>query len=296
MNSISENAVLSDTALRSLLLEYRRANWRNIQTPDAQERIVEDLIRDDGSQLFAQLAPYVKLTAESRVLDVGSGVGNFVVACRNRGFKAVGIEPDRIGQGTTLTAIQIARRRIDSSVFANGVGEKLPFSDGCFDLVVMNQVIEHVSVQQIVIREAGRVVREGGAIYVACPNYLRFYEPHYKILWLPLLPKFLGRFYLRLRGRSAALLDQLTYTTNSRLRKLCKSLGSEYTVFDLHRESFLRKREDGLFAAPSTRVVNRLTRLPWVGRLLLSTILKYGAIREGGCAVVIIRNTRGSQP
>jgi SAM-dependent methyltransferase len=296
MNSISQNALLSDTALRSLLLEYRRANWRNIQTPDAQERVVEDLIRDDGSQLFAQLAPYVKLTAESRILDVGSGVGNFVVACRNRGFKAVGIEPDRIGQDTTLTAIQIARRRIDSSVFANGVGETLPFPDGCFDLVVMSQVIEHVSDQRRVIREAGRVVREGGAIYVACPNYLRFYEPHYKIFWLPLLPKFLGRLYLRLRGRSAALLDQLTYTTNRRLRKLCKSVGREYSVFDLHREDFLRKRKDGSFAARPTRLVNRLTRLPWVGGLFLSTILKYGAIREGGCAMVIIRNARGSQP
>ena len=101
----------------------------------------------------------------------------------------------------------------------------MPFPDACFDLVVMNQVIEHVADQSMVVREAARVVREGGAIYIACPNYLRFYEPHYKIFWAPLLPKTLGRIYLRLRGRSPAMLNQLTYTTNRRLRKLLAELG-----------------------------------------------------------------------
>ena len=66
-------------------------------------------------------------------------------------------------------------------MFVSGVGEGLPFPDACFDLVVMNQVVEHVADQSMVLREAARAVREGGVIYVACPNYLRFYEPHYKI-------------------------------------------------------------------------------------------------------------------
>ena len=102
----------------------------------------------------------------------------------SRACEHVGTEPDRIGQGAKITSIQIARRRLAPAVFASGVGEKLPFPTRCFDFVVMNQVIEHVADQSMVVREAARVVREGGVIYVACPNYLRFYEPHYKICWL----------------------------------------------------------------------------------------------------------------
>jgi ubiquinone/menaquinone biosynthesis C-methylase UbiE len=81
------------------------------------------------------------------------------------------------------------------------VGERLPFRDSTFDLVVMDQVIEHVAEQKQVLDEALRVLKSGGALYIACPNYLRFYEPHYKIWFISLLPKFLGGVYLRLRGR-----------------------------------------------------------------------------------------------
>jgi len=126
-------------------------------------------------------------------------------------------------------------------------------------------VIEHVADQIIMVREAARVVREGGVIYVACPNYLRFYEPHHMIFWTPLLPKVMGRIYLRLLHRSPVMLNQLTFTTNRRLRKLLTELGPDYTVLDLHREQFLKKRSGAGFAARSTRLVVKLTRLPIVG-------------------------------
>ena len=85
------------------------------------------------------------------------------------------------------------------------------------------------------------------------------------------------------------MLDQLTYTTNRRLRKLFAEFGQEYVVIDLHREQFLRKRSAGTFAAPSTRIVSALTKLPGLGRLVLWSILQYGSIAEGGCEMIILR-------
>jgi SAM-dependent methyltransferase len=158
----------------------------------------------------------------------------------------------------------------------------------------MNQVIEHVSDQQRVMGEAARVVRTGGVIYVACPNYLRFYEPHYKIFWWPLLPKVLGRMYLRLRGRSPAMLSQLTYTTNRRLRRLFASLGDEYHVVDLHRQQFLKKRDTGSFAARSTRLVSRITKLPVAGPMALRAVLWYASLVEGGCEMLITRTPKAT--
>lgn len=285
---------VADSELRALLLEYRRENWNGIQPEATQRQIVEEIIHGDAEGPLRRVEPYVAISSGSRILDLGSGVGSFVVACRRRGLRAFGLEPDRIGQGAKITSVQIASRRLSEPVFVSGVGEELPFPDACFDLVVMNQVIEHVADQAVVIREAARVVREGGAIYVACPNYLRFYEPHYKIFWTPLLPKALGRIYLRLRGRSPAMLNQLTYTTNGRLRKLFSELGPDYEALDLHREQFLQKRSGTGFAARSTRLVAKLTRLPFVGPAALWTILKYGSISEGGCEMVVIRKPRAA--
>lgn len=289
-------APIEESELRSLLLEYRRQNWNGIQPETIQRKIVEDLIHGDAEGPLRQVEPYVKISPNSRILDLGSGVGTFVVACRKRGLRAFGLEPDRIGQGAKVTSIQIARTRLVAPVFVSGVGEELPFPDARFDLVVMNQVVEHVADQSMVLREAARVVREGGVIYVACPNYLRFYEPHYKIAWAPLLPKVLGRIYLRLRGRSPAMLNQLTYTTNRRLRKLLAALGPEYAVLDLHREEFLRKRSAGGFAAGSTRLVAKLTQLPVVGPAALWFALTYGSIAEGGCAMVVLRKPKAASP
>jgi SAM-dependent methyltransferase len=283
---------IADSDLRALLLEYRRENWNGIQLETTQRQIVEELITGDAEVPLRHIESYIAISSDSRILDLGSGVGSFVVACRRRGLRAFGLEPDRIGRGARITSLQIASRRLAEPVCVSGVGERLPFPDACFDLVVMNQVIEHVAEQGMVAREAARVVRKGGVIYVACPNYLRFYEPHYKIFWTPLLPKGLGRIYLRLRGRSPAMLNQLTYTTNARLRNLLTALGPEYTVLDLHREQFMKKRSAAGFAGRSTRLVARLTQLPVVGRAILWAVLKYGSITEGGCEMVVIRQPR----
>ena len=283
---------ISKEELRSLLIRYRRENWEGIQPADMQETLVDQILTDDGSQVLNQVASLLQLPLEGRVLDVGSGVGTFVLACRRRGIRALGIEPDRIGQGSRLSSLRIARQRTAESLFVAGTGEDLPFPDGCFDLVTMNQVIEHVHDQKACLREAVRVLKPGGALYIACPNYLRFYEPHYKIFWLPLLPQFLGRAYLRLRGRNPVMLAQLTYTTNGRLRRLLAALKPECEFVDLHERQFLDKRAAGTFASRKYRLLARWTRIPVLGIVLLRMVLFALRTREGGCEMMLFKRVR----
>jgi SAM-dependent methyltransferase len=281
--------------LRNLLLQYRRENWNGIQTPETQAKVVSDILHGDASALLQRVEPYIRLSEQSRILDLGSGVGCFVAACRKKGLRCFGVEPDRIGNGAQLTSIQIARRRVDEQVFVAGVGEMLPFAHESFDLVAMNQVIEHVCDQRAVVREAVRVLKPEGVLYLACPNYLRFYEPHYKIFWIPLLPKPLGRLYLRLRGRRSVMIDQITYTTNARLRIILSDLGPGRTVLDLHREQFLEKRAAGSFVSRKMKWVSRLTRVPLVESLLLRLVLWLVRVLEGGCEFVVVNGGRTSK-
>ena len=285
------SALLTEPERRTLLERYRRENWRGIQTPEWQARIVDQTIEDNGEATFDKLAGVWSFPENATILDIGSGVGAFVIACHRRGLRAFGIEPDRIGQGGSITSIQIASRRIDHQVFAVATGEDLPFRDRSFDLVTMNQVMEHVSDQKAVLREAARVLKPGGAIYIACPNYLRFYEPHYKIFWFPLLPKILGRLYLRARGRSPALLNQITYTTNSRLRALARGLGSQYATMDLHRQKFLEKCEQGSFLSLRARIVGLMAKLPVIGRVVIWAALRFLSWTEGGVEIVVVRRS-----
>ena len=106
------------------------------------------------------------------------------------------------------------------------------------------------------------------------------------------MPKFLGRWYLRLRGRDPVLLDQLTYTTNARLKAVFRGLGEEYVILDLHREAFLRKCEQLSFVSPGARLVAWLIRMPGLGPLIRSLVLQYWRIAEGGCEMMIVHQTK----
>lgn len=279
---------INSAELRHLLTQYRQKNWDRIQTPEWQRKIVDSMLQeDDEPAVLRRIEPYWKLPPDPLVLDLGSGVGNFVVACRQRGIRAFGVEPDRIGSGSSLTSLQIAGKRLDTGAFAGAIGEQLPFRDATFDLVVLNQVIEHVNDQKSVLAEALRVVKPTGAVYIACPNYLRFYEPHYKLWFLPLMPKRLGAWYLRLRGRDPVLLYQLNYTTNWRVRRLLREQQLR-SLIDLNGERFVARSRDpeGNFSSRKARIFSRLVRNPWFGRAVLKSVLFYIRMREGGSEIL----------
>ncbi len=135
----------------------------------------------------------------------------------------------------------LARRRLERHGREFGLlaacGESIPLPPQSVDLVVSLQVLEHVRNPEQVLAEAWRVLRPGGHFYLACENYLAFWEPHYCVPWLPLMPKPLGRLYLRLLGRSPAfLVESITYTTFPGVVRHCRKLG-----FQLQRDEELSK-------------------------------------------------------
>jgi SAM-dependent methyltransferase len=211
--------------LESRLRAYRRENWRGVQTDAWQDRIVLQQLDANLHGFFDRIQSRFGLPARFSFLDIGSGIGNYVLAARERGIEAYGVEPDRIGVGASDSSLRIACDRAGAAhPFASAVGEALPFADESFDLVTLNQVVEHVQDVPRVLGEALRVLRPGGVLLVATPNYLSFYEPHYKLPWFPLLPRPLANLYLRVRGRDPAFLRGITYVTRGRLDRLLARL------------------------------------------------------------------------
>jgi ubiquinone/menaquinone biosynthesis C-methylase UbiE len=159
---------------------------------------------------------------KGRVMDLGAGLGTFSKEAVSRGANLVAIEP-----GPGLREIVRERiRRAGSGVTIAAVGERLPFQDNTFDLVISIQVLEHVKDPDAVLREAYRVLKPGGWLYLTAENYLSFREAHYGIAWLPLLPKPVGALYLRLRRRPTEFLyTSITYTTLPWVQRMLRQCG-----------------------------------------------------------------------
>lgn len=104
------------------------------------------------------------------------------------------------------------------------------------------QTIEHVQDPCKVVAEMLRITRPGGGILISCPDYRSTFEPHYLLPWLPLLPRFLARAYLRFLRRPTTGFDNLQYTTKPKVMKWIKKAGTEcgaeLSVLDIDKQSF----------------------------------------------------------
>ncbi|MBI4475856.1 MAG: class I SAM-dependent methyltransferase, partial [Acidobacteria bacterium] len=78
--------------------------------------------------------------------------------------------------------------------FARADGQRLPFRDRSFDLVLSHAVIEHVPDAALYLRECARVLKRDGHIYLSTAPYLSFAGAHLPRLRIPIpLHLLLGR-------------------------------------------------------------------------------------------------------
>jgi SAM-dependent methyltransferase len=119
----------------------------------------------------------------ARVLDFGCGDGTLVRMLRDAGYEAYGVDIRWPGADYGDLA--------DSDLGRDGVlryyeeGGPLPFEDGCFDVVVSDQVLEHVRPLEATVRELARVGRRG---YHHFPSRTVWREGHIGIPFAHRLP------------------------------------------------------------------------------------------------------------
>lgn len=103
------------------------------------------------------------------ILDVGCGIGTYVRKFANFSAHVFGIDVDeeRVAEG----AKSIPRLLI-------GEAEVLPFPDATFDVVLLNEVIEHVRDDAQTIADSLRILRPGGHLIIYAPNRLYLFETH----------------------------------------------------------------------------------------------------------------------
>ncbi len=107
--------------------------------------------------------------ASGRVFVDGCGVGMYLGRLAKTARQAVGLDIE-------LERTQEARQLAEQVVC--GAGERLPFPADTFDLILSNEVLEHVQDDAQAAREIVRALRPGGRLVLFVPNRGYPYETH----------------------------------------------------------------------------------------------------------------------
>ncbi len=112
--------------------------------------------------------------ATGKILDIGCGTGAFLHAMKTSGWQVEGLEPDPKAAELSLKLYGITSSHPEN-LFRKEAGN--------YDAITMWHVLEHVHQLHPYMAELKKLIKKGGVIFIAVPNYTSFDARHYKMNW-----------------------------------------------------------------------------------------------------------------
>lgn len=173
---------------------------------------------------------------QGRLLDIGCGVGDFLVSVKKHGWEVDGIEPSTDAKTIAKTRLGFVPK--DPSAYSS-------LDDQSFDVITMWHVLEHIDDLHFQTSQLVRLLKPGGRLVIALPNFQSFDCQYYKNVWAAWdVPRHLNHF------------------SPDTLRSIITSVGFQYV--DTHR----LKWDAYYISLMSERFLNHrlpLLRGAWVG-------------------------------
>ena len=223
------------------------------------------ILRLDRAGNFFALFP--SPATRPTLLDIGCGAGDWLMIFEKMGFDATGVDLNpRVVETALGRGLNVECRRIEELVAS---GER-------YDVVVLSQILEHLSEPQEVLRTVEGLLAAGGSLVVAVPNYDSSWRRYFKNKWINwYMPFHIFHFTKRSLLKS---LDAAGFKTQRALT---------YTPSSWWISSLMVKLFDKE-GAPNPRV-NRwwhFLLMPFVS-LVLSVYEKLFGTLEGDCLCVV---------
>lgn len=219
---------------------------------------------------------------EKTILDIGAGTGDFLAACKNNGWKVIGVEPNENASAIANSKIKEKNFQIYKSIeelklklslneaVSNLVNSKLEVqnSEPTFDVITMWHVLEHVPNLNEYVSNLKSLLKPNGTLIVAVPNYKSYDAKYYKEFWAAYdVPRHLWHF-------SRKSISDLFAQENMKVEKVLPM------KFDSFYVSLLsEKYKNGK---------SNLLKAFWVG---LKSNIKANTSKEYSSLIYIIKNT-----
>jgi len=188
-----------------------------------------------NAQVVIEMLP--NIGSRAKLLDIGcaDGVGSRAYA------KQAGIDAENV-YGIEIDPAYIASAVENLKVFTADIEcDELPFPEESFDVVVANQIFEHIKNLRHLMAQIDKVTKTGGHVLISAPNLAAL---HNRIgLLLGRQPRCMKIQSPHVRGFSAIALRQFV-TSNQRF-KLVAAKGSGFYPFPAGVSSLLSRLAPG---------------------------------------------------
>jgi SAM-dependent methyltransferase len=164
------------------LSEWRRATWDGSSASEVRQKVADDL-----SMAFFEFA---RVPQRGTVLEIGCGSGEMSRYLPRRRYW--GVDPMPLPAQAPPPAAGFP-----DPFFVRGVGEALPLANDAFETVLLCETLDHALDPARVIREARRVLRQGGALAVMQSVRVAVGSPPLRVR----MRSAAGRIKARLTGR-----------------------------------------------------------------------------------------------
>ncbi len=98
-----------------------------------------------------------------RVLEIGPGIGLLLASFRRFGCTVVGVE-------TSEANVRFARERMGLEIF-HGRVEDAPLEANSFDLIIMDNLLEHLPDPVATLSSVTELLVSGGRVFIDTPNF-----------------------------------------------------------------------------------------------------------------------------
>jgi len=116
--------------------------------------------------IMKKLDSYCKPGTKLKILDLGCGDGRSVAVWSLFGAP--------FGLELSPAAVHVGNRCFPEFKIIEGDATNIPFENNSFDLVINQEVIEHIENQELLLQECGRILKTGGHLILTTPNKYYF--------------------------------------------------------------------------------------------------------------------------
>lgn len=133
--------------------------------------------------LLRELKNYSRI---NRLLDVGCASGLFLAAAKEEGWEVKGVD-------ISEPAVSYGRDKLGLDIFLGDL-EEASYPDEHFDVIICRDTIEHIQNPYGLLKEANRILRNEGLIFISTPNFNSLTRLFLKEKWSIIIPGHLYYF------------------------------------------------------------------------------------------------------